>query len=1135
MSLITVVRRSKTCARAAKTLTDSKLSIRMVVYVLAVYFGLHLAEPLLSLARSDTNELTAARTQIIELYRAGKLTEAAALAERIVEVASREFGSSHREVAYAIANLAKLKVEQAEFSNVEELYQRALSILETEQGPRHPEVADVLNNLAVFYSIQNRYVEAIQLLNRAVSIVESSRGSEDRDLVFPLNTLGLVYESQGDYEKAALLYRRTVSISERTFTPGDPGPGPGVILQNLAGVVRQLGGYSEAELIYQRALGFVEQALGPDHPDVATVLNNLVGLYLVQSRYRDAEPLLKRALMIREKTLGVKHIDVADSLINLEQLYLAQGIEDDVEAILKRALDIYEAKFTGSEHQRVALALNDLGLFYGKIGRYGEAEEFFNRALIIFERVLGPGDPQLAKALNNLANVYLAQAREKDAEATLARSVTIYESVNPSSPELAAALSNLAGLYVQQGRFLEADHLYKRALGILETELSSEHAHVARILGNLGALNFARGDWQTAVEFFGRGTGITIRRSQRPQSAIGQQVSGESTTEASRLNHNFLLMTKAAFRLSIQNLQRKDELSRALFQTVQWTRNSQASVSLIEMATREAKGYPRRSNLIRERQDLVHEWMVHNGTLNSMLAKPAGSRNMASEQEKRERLAQIDNRISEIDQVLAHEFPDYAALVNPQSIEIENVQELLKADEALILFVDTPSWHPAPEETFLWVITKTAAHWHQAPIGMSILAERVQALRCGLDREEWAGIGRPARCARLLRMTRRPKIDDPLPFDLGIAYELYRDLLGQFAEIIKGKHLLLVPSGPLTSLPFHVLVTEKPTEPRPKTFDGYKGVAWLGQAQPLTVLPAVASLHALRKLARESPAVKAYIGYGDPLLSGDGSCRGTLVAPNCESPHAISGGDVARLSMRRGLETRSASIDDVFRSGASREHVLAEVRSMCRIPDTAFELKCVARNLGVPESELRLGEAATEADIKRLSATGELANYRIVHFATHGLLAGDMEAMALRQGEPALVMSPPSAPEINDEDGLLTASEVAQLTLNADWVVLSACNTAAGDALGAEALSGLARAFFYAGARALLVSHWPVYSDAAVQILGRTFAELGSNKKIGRSEALRRAMIALMNDSTEEDNPHPSVWAPFAIVGEGAS
>jgi hypothetical protein len=158
-----------------------------------------------------------------------------------------------------------------------------------------------------------------------------------------------------------------------------------------------------------------------------------------------------------------------------------------------------------------------------------------------------------------------------------------------------------------------------------------------------------------------------------------------------------------------------------------------------------------------------------------------------------------------------------------------------------------------------------------------------------------------------------------------------------------------------------------------------------------------------------------------------------------------------------------------------------------------------------------------------------LADYRVVYFATHGLVAGDIAGL----GEPSLALTLPKQPTELD-DGLLTASEVAQLKLNADWVVLSACNTAAADKPGAEALSGLARAFFYAGARALLVSHWSVDSEAATRLTTSTFALMKADPKLGRAAALRDAMLAYMNDKGSPLNAYPAFWAPFSIIGEGA-
>ena len=221
----------------------------------------------------------------------------------------------------------------------------------------------------------------------------------------------------------------------------------------------------------------------------------------------------------------------------------------------------------------------------------------------------------------------------------------------------------------------------------------------------------------------------------------------------------------------------------------------------------------------------------------------------------------------------------------------------------------------------------------------------------------------------------------------------------------------------------------------------------------------------------------------------------------------------------------------MFRGGAVS---VEDLRHQPPLPETADELCTVGRELGVPAPELdkaiNLGSRATVTQVKALSQSGALARARVVHFATHGLLAGETALFAKAKAEPALLLTPP-AEASEDDNGLLTASEVAQLNLNADWVVMSACNTAAGSSDGAEALSGLARAFFYAGARSLLVSHWEVDSEAAVAITTGAVNAMKANPGIGRAEALRSAEAALIAKGGRF--AHPSVWAPFVLVGNG--
>jgi CHAT domain-containing protein len=480
------------------------------------------------------------------------------------------------------------------------------------------------------------------------------------------------------------------------------------------------------------------------------------------------------------------------------------------------------------------------------------------------------------------------------------------------------------------------------------------------------------------------------------------------------------------------------------------------------------------------------------------------------------RLTAIDTRIAAIDKRLVAEFPDYAALAAPQSLSVEEVQADLRPDEALVLFLGTSEAKPTPEETFIWVVTKTDMRWVRSDLGTPSLRRDVAVLRCGLD-YDGAWQAKDSQCAALTGVN-YTGADDPngkaLPFDASRAHALYKALFGEIEDLIKGKHLLIVPSGPLTQLPFHVLVTAKPEAATPT--DSRK-IDWFARSNANTVLPAVSSLKALRQNAKPSRASKPFLGVGNPLLDGADARYAK------RSEDAIANEDCAALAKVLVADVRDGGEIKPFTQRGGIADV-AMLRQFSPLPETAEELCDVAKAVGAQREDVLLGSRASEAEIKRLSGSGKLRDYRILHFATHGALAGEV----LGSAEPGLLLTPPATGSEAD-DGYLSASEIAGLKLDADWVILSACNTAAGGAQGAEALSGLARAFFYAGARSLLVSHWYVDSEATVALIKGGFAELEVDSKIGRAEAMRRSMLALI----DRGEP-PSSWAPFIIVGEGA-
>ena len=441
-------------------------------------------------------------------------------------------------------------------------------------------------------------------------------------------------------------------------------------------------------------------------------------------------------------------------------------------------------------------------------------------------------------------------------------------------------------------------------------------------------------------------------------------------------------------------MQQASDIAQDMFTMAQWSQSSQAAASLELMAARQVKGGGALAALIRERQDLVEDWQAKDKLLIAARVEPAERRNQQTESALSDRLRQIDGRLAEIDKVLAKEFPEYAAATNPEPLTLADAQALLRNDEALVLFFDTRAWQPAPEETFIWVATRTEARWLRSDFGTQALATQVAALRCGLDQTAWDGEGQ-SRCADLLRGHSRA---GTLPFDLTRAHDLYRALFGQAEDLIKDKHLLIVPSGHLTALPFQVLVTTAPKAAIPDSADGYQGAAWLARQHALTVLPSVASLKALRRFARASQAKEPFIGFGNPLLLGPyGTDRSAWEKQAC-SRSATGTPRVAA----RGIRAPVASF---FRGNLANVEL---IRSQQPLPETSDELCAVARSVGASERAVYLGEKATETTLKALSKNGTLAGARILHFATHGLLAGETNMVtASRQAEPALILTPP--------------------------------------------------------------------------------------------------------------------------------
>jgi CHAT domain-containing protein len=303
-------------------------------------------------------------------------------------------------------------------------------------------------------------------------------------------------------------------------------------------------------------------------------------------------------------------------------------------------------------------------------------------------------------------------------------------------------------------------------------------------------------------------------------------------------------------------------------------------------------------------------------------------------------------------------------------------------------------------------------------------------------------------------------------------------------------------------------------------FEGYKTVPWLARRLAVSYLPSVASLTTLRGLPNGAETRRAFVGFGDPFFSPQ-QAAATVELPG-ETVLASRG-----ILATRGRQVQLRGLADL------RNFESADLAMLPRLPDTAEEVRSIALALNADLTrDVFLGKAANEQTIKSMSLSG----YRVLAFATHGLVPGDLNGLT----QPALAFSDPNVAGV-EGDGLLTMGEILGLELDADWVVLSACNTAAAQGAGAEAVSGLGRAFFYAGTRALLVSNWPVETTSAKALTTDIFRRQAEDPSLSRAQALRQAMLGLKDGPGYVDDQgrtvfsyaHPVFWAPFTLIGDG--
>jgi CHAT domain-containing protein/tetratricopeptide (TPR) repeat protein len=343
------------------------------------------------------------------------------------------------------------------------------------------------------------------------------------------------FHAEGKYGEAAAIWQQVLANRENALGPDHPDVA--LSLSNLAVLLRYQRQYAAAEPLFRRSLGIRERALGPEHPAVATSLNDLARLLSDQGQYAAAEPLYRRSLGIREKALGPDHPAVATSLNDLARLLSDQGQYAAAEPLYRRSLGIRK-KALGPDHPGVATSLNDLAGLLTDQGQYAAAEPLYRLSLGIREKALGPDHPDVASSLNDLAGLLIDQGQYGAAEALYRRSMAIREkALGPDHPDVGYSLNNLAGLLIEQGKYANAEPFVRRSLTILEKALGPNHSDVATILNSLAVLLSYQGHFTAAEPLLRRSLAIREKALEPNHPDVAKSLS----------NHARLLMQQGQY------------------------------------------------------------------------------------------------------------------------------------------------------------------------------------------------------------------------------------------------------------------------------------------------------------------------------------------------------------------------------------------------------------------------------------------------------------------------------------------------------------------------------------------------------------------------------------------------------------
>jgi CHAT domain-containing protein len=1025
----------------------------------------------------------------------GQFQEAIELSRQALKVAEQEFGPEHEYVAFILDDLAKLHYRINSLEEALSYSSRALPIIGTSYPINSFPYASLANTQGTILFALGRLKEAEGLYRQAHDTFVNQLGVAHPSTIETARNLGIIYRDMSEYDNSELFFAQALTGNRRLH--GDNSVAVAKATLDLADIKLRQEAIAEASELAIKARQVLANQVRVDPSELASADLILARVAIRESRLSDAEKRLRDAQK-RLKDAGTEtSLAGAAVLDSIGFIYVLRGQATEAEPLYKEVLRIY-GTVVGETHPSVARTFHSLAIVYQDLGQYGEAEQFYDKAIDILTRSLGPINASVAAT--RLERVLLLAERGERGDSDKAieearAALSIYEQLKgPWEIKQGYATSALGFALHRAGKLDAAASSFNRALQLIAKVRGDQSSDLPPGLTELGEIYLKQGRLADAEASVSRA--IAIRKKDEAVTPHGLAKSLSTLAQ--------IQMKQGRLRDAMGTAQRYVNIMRSRLDVVQ--RSLSAAALGENLNSRELFGefleiaYSNLGQLDRDWNELNAE-MFEVAQFPHITDTAAAVTRMAARfvPQKTELASLVRQRQDAgeqwraVDRMLTEQLGNQISL--PRNREAELRRELAKLSEKIegldeMLrkqfpnFTELTNPRPVSLEIVQKLLTAEEALLLQitGETGTFVFLVRRNDVKLAHTNMNKKDLDRSVASLRKGLAAHRP------PFDTTAAHYLYQNLILPFESNLNGiRNIIAVVDGAMQNLPLSVLLVSPAASP--ESSSSFQQLDFLALHYALSVLPSVSSIEALRSVVKPSESKEPFVGFGDPELRGPAAGNREMTTDVVNKPVA-------------SIDLKALRLEP--------------------LPATRDELTALAKSLKASQNSLFVGERATESAVK----TMDLSRYRIIAFATHGLLAGEFGL-----AEPALVLTPPSEATKID-DGLLTASEIANLKLDADWVILSACNTAGGRP-GAEGLSGLAKAFFYAGSRALMVSHWVVASDATVRLTTGAIQEFSKDPAIGRAEALRQAMLKLMKDQSNPDYAHPFFWAPFVIVGEG--